>query len=289
MAYVATDRPDPAHTTPHPSDTPPPDARAVLTRVLANTGTEPAAHTAAAGEHEQWGSIRQLAAEREIILTAALADHWAQLISTSDLTPTQTERVIASDAFRPLCAELHRAHTNGQAPDALLRSAIRAGGLDNPSHPATILSHRIETLNDHTLPSSPHRPVRMIAGIILDTDIPIAPDMRGTLDEYNTAITRRARHLAHQAIQQGEPWLQALGPQPTGHADSQRWEQAAIALAAYRELHHMNGPEPYGVSPGDISQRRDIAHVLAVVARLRPFRSPAPTITPVHAGAAPSR
>ncbi|MDR1152477.1 MAG: hypothetical protein LBK72_08400, partial [Bifidobacteriaceae bacterium] len=264
----------------HPDDLNPTTARTVLAGVLANTGTEPSAHTAAAGEHEQWGSIRQLCAERDIILAAALADHWATLIRSSDLTPGQAEQVIASDAFRPLSGELRRAHTNGQPPDAFLRAAIHAGRLDNPSGPASTLYRRIGTLNDHTLAESPHHPVRMIAGIIPDIDIPIAPEIRHILDQYNTAITHRARRLAQQSIQQGEPWLQALGPHPTAHADTQRWEQAAIALAAYRELHHITDPNPYRTpTPGE-TPNGDPAHVRALVDGLRSPVSISPNTPP---------
>jgi hypothetical protein len=280
-AYVATDRPDATHTAPHPDDLNLSTARTVLAGVLADTGTEPAAHTAAASELEQWGSIRQLCAEREIILAAALTDHWARLIRATDLTPTQAEQVIASHAFRPLCAGLYRAHTNNQPPHALLQAAVRAGGLDNPSDPATILCRRIETLNDHTPTARPHRSTRMIAGIIPDTDIAIAPEMRHTLDQYNTVITRRAQHLAHRAIQQSEPWLQTLGLHPTGHTETQRWEQAATALAVYRELHHIAGPNPYGTPTPSETPNGHLAHIRQIIAGMTNRDHPVPA-PPAH-------
>src|SRR5690625_4500640 len=88
-AYVVLDRADDAHTEPHPGDNPDATARSVLYGVLQRVGAELSAHETITAEHEQWGSIAQLAAEYETIAAAAQRDRWATLIRASGLTESQ--------------------------------------------------------------------------------------------------------------------------------------------------------------------------------------------------------
>ena len=76
IAYVATDRPDEAHSTPHPADDPAATARSVLAGVLAHVGAEHSAHSTLRIEQETWSSIGQLAAEYDTIAAAAQHDRW---------------------------------------------------------------------------------------------------------------------------------------------------------------------------------------------------------------------
>ena len=72
-AYVILDRLD-DHEHPHPGDNPDATARSVLYGVLQHTGAELSAHETITAEHEQWGSIAQLAAEYETIAATAQQD-----------------------------------------------------------------------------------------------------------------------------------------------------------------------------------------------------------------------
>lgn len=74
VAYVAADKPDPAHETPHPADNAEATARSVLLGVLQHVGAELSAHETITAEQEAWGSIAQLAAEYETIAAAAQHD-----------------------------------------------------------------------------------------------------------------------------------------------------------------------------------------------------------------------
>lgn len=76
-AYVAVDRPDDAHSQPHPGDNTDATARSVLYGVMQHVGAELSAHETITAEQERWGSIAQLAAEYETIAQAAQHDRWA--------------------------------------------------------------------------------------------------------------------------------------------------------------------------------------------------------------------
>jgi hypothetical protein len=69
----------------------------------------------------------RLAAERGIVLT----DRWTDIIRARYPTLIQGDMVITSDAFGLSCAERHRAHTGGQASEALVRAAVQVGGLEH--------------------------------------------------------------------------------------------------------------------------------------------------------------
>ena len=86
IAYVAVDRPDPAHDGPHPGDSEDASARSVLFGVLQHVGTELSAQETITAEQHAWGSIAQLAAECETLAAAAQHDRWAALIRSSGLS-----------------------------------------------------------------------------------------------------------------------------------------------------------------------------------------------------------
>lgn len=119
-AYVATDGPDGSHEGPHPADNAEATARSVLYGVLHHVGAELSAHETITAEHEQWGSIAQLAAEYEMIAGAAQQDLWAALVRASGLTSDQAEDVITSESFGAFTAELRRAEANHHDLDILL-------------------------------------------------------------------------------------------------------------------------------------------------------------------------
>lgn len=116
VTYVAVDKPDPAHETPHPADNAEATGRSVLSGVIQHVGAELSAHETITAEQEAWGSIAQLAAEYEMIAAAAQHDHWAALIRASGLTDDEAEDAIASEAFGALTAELRRTAPNCAEP-----------------------------------------------------------------------------------------------------------------------------------------------------------------------------
>ena len=117
-AYVTLDRAD-DHALPHPGDDPHATARSVLYGVLQPSGAELSAHKTIVAEHEQWGSIAQLAAEYETIAAAAQRDRWATLICSSGLTDERAENAIESEAFG-------RSRLNSAAPKPTTTTSIRS-------------------------------------------------------------------------------------------------------------------------------------------------------------------
>src|SRR5699024_4535835 len=126
-----------AHTEPHPGDNPDATARSVLYGVLQHVGAELSAHETITAEHEQWGSLAQLAAEYETIAAAAQRDRWATLIRSSGLTESQADAAADSEAFGALTAALRRAEANHHDMDRLLPRLVAARRLDEAADNAS--------------------------------------------------------------------------------------------------------------------------------------------------------
>jgi hypothetical protein len=287
-AYVATDRPDGSHDVPHPSDDVDATAATVLAGVLANSGAELSAHQTQVAEHEWWNSIRQLAAERETVESVALADHWAGMIRASGLSEQQVGEVLESDAFGPLCAELRLADANHRPVAAMLSAVVRGGNLGTAADVASVLHHRMSTLNDQQSTGSTRsrQAPRMILGFIPEAEGDCSPRMRSMLDEYKTALDTRARDLAHRALTERAPWLAELGVRPAEGPARARWDRALLAAAAYRELHTVTGPTMLGSST-TARQREDAARIRTLVNQVHPSRArtQTPVSAPTHARA----
>src|SRR5699024_8978762 len=137
-AYVAVNRPDDAHSEPHPGDNADATARSVLYGVMQHVGAELSARETITTEQELWGSIAQLAAEYDTIEQAAQHDHWATLLHASGLTPEQAENVLASDAYGALAAELRRAEANHHDVDPLLARLVQARSVEDADDIASL-------------------------------------------------------------------------------------------------------------------------------------------------------
>jgi conjugative relaxase-like TrwC/TraI family protein len=282
-AYVALDRPDDAHSAPHPSDQPQPTIQGVLAGVLANSGAEASAHQAAADEAEAWGNTTQLGAELEALTAAALHDRWAALIRGALPDPAQAERVLASEAFGALSAELHRSLAQGWDPEVSFPRLAAARPLGDAADPAAVLHARLAAVLDHhdTQPNRPGRQPSFLLGMFPRVDTPASPAMAHAIEEREQALLDRATELLQRATAGRGPWLAALGPRPTDPRRSRLWDQAALATAAYRDRYQVTGPEPLG-RPDGIAQRRDANRIAGM------SRSSAPEVTAPNAAPAAS-
>ncbi|MDF1606276.1 MobF family relaxase [Nocardioides sp. YIM 152315] len=263
IAYVELDHADEGHD--HGLDAP--TSREVLLKVLANVGAEASAHQTVVSEHEAWGSIAQLAAEYETIAAAAQHDRWAQLIRTSGLSTEQAEETIGSDGFGPLTAELRRAEANGHAVETLLSVAVARHGLEDADDIASVLRHRVALMARAPASRRAPRP-RLIAGLIPEALGPMSDDMRRALVERRDLIEQRARSLAGEAINANEAWVRRLVDPPIDRKDRQRWDQAVLTVAAYRDRYRVQGPSPLGARAVSDTQRIDQARALAAVRRV---------------------
>jgi conjugative relaxase-like TrwC/TraI family protein len=270
LVYVATDRPDDNHTTPHPADDPDATARSVLYGVLQHVGAELSAHETITAEQEAWGSVGQLAAEYETIAQAAQHDRFATLIRTSGLTPEEAEDTIHSDAFGALTAELRRAEANHHNIDALMPRLVAARGFGDADDIASVLHHRLARATERPAGSGRTRKApRLIAGLIHEAAGPMSAEMRKALTERRELIQQRAEAVLDQAIAERQEWVLAFGETPADASAAAAWKQQARTVAAYRDRYGATTRTPLGPAPDSDAQKIDAARARAALARLR--------------------
>lgn len=274
LVYVATDRPDDNHTTPHPADDPDSTARSVLYGVLQHVGAEPSAHETITAEHETWGSVAQFAAEYETIAQAAQHDRFATLIRESGLTPDEAEDAIHSDAFGALTAELRRAEANHHNIDALMPRLVAARGFGDADDIASVLHHRLARAAERPAGSGRTRkPARLIAGLIPEAAGPMSAEMRKALTERRELIQQRAEAVLDQAITERQEWVLAFGDSPAETRAVAAWKRQARTVAAYRDRYGITTKTPLGPAPDSDAQKIDAARAKAALARLQDLRS----------------
>jgi hypothetical protein len=224
------------------------------------------AHQARHTEAESWGSIIQLGAEYETLTAASLEDRWAALIRAS-LPEFQAEAVLASEAFGPLTAELHRADAAGWNPETEFPRLVAARSFADTDDVAAVLHGRLNRVLDR-LPIVRRGQANYIVGLYPEVTGTASGAMMQALTERKAALESRAAELVHRAIAAHEPWLATLGQRPTDRAGATRWTRAALAIAAYRERYEVTGSDPLGV-PTTLVQRRDATRIRALAARPR--------------------
>ena len=280
MAYVAVDRPDDSHDTPHPSDNPDTTAHTVLAGVLQNSGAELSAHQMADAEAERWGNTAQLRAEIETLIAAAQQDRWATLIANCGLNQDQIGQVLDSEAYGPLCAEFRRAEANDIHPEAIMPKLVAARPLTGAVDVASVLHGRLTKYVDNTTINQKRSDTpKYVFGLIPQTTDRLEPIMAQAIDERIRAIHARAVDLVRQATEQCDPWLAALGQRPIDVREADRWDQAALAIAAYRGTWGVTSSKPCG-DPASLIQRQDATRITLMVAHLQ--NAQAPTIEPLE-------
>jgi hypothetical protein len=91
--------------------------------------------------------------------------------------------------------------------------------------------------------------------------------MAQALRERKELIESRARALADIAIESKSPWLRRLGVLPARRRDRERWMEAAMTVAAYRDRYQIDVRSALGPCPEVIAQRLDYARAEAAVRR----------------------
>ncbi|TQM65211.1 ATP-dependent DNA helicase, partial [Klugiella xanthotipulae] len=285
-AYVAVDKPDPAHDGPHPGDNLDATARSVLFGVLQHVGAELSAHETITAEQEVWGNIAQLAAEYETIAAAAQHDRWVALLNASGLTENETETASTSDAFGALTAELRRAEANHHDLDALMPRLVRARGFEDADDLAAILHSRLARATNRPAGSGrTQKPPKLIAGLIPEAVGAISTDMRQALTERQRLIEQRAEALVDAALTNGAAWVTAAGRPPTDDKLAQTWRRCLRTVAAYRDRYNVTTYQPLRSTPETNTQKIDAARAQAALDRARtlanqktPDRMPHPTL-----------
>ena len=269
-AYVAVDRPDDAHSQPHPGDNADATARSVLYGVMQHVGAELSARKTITAEQELWGSIAQLVTEYETIAQAAQYDRWATLLHASGLTPEQTEDVLVSDAYGALSAELRRAEANHHDVDRLLPRLVQARSVEDADDIASVLHARLTKASARPAGSGRTRKQpRLIAGLIPCADGVMSPEMRQALNERQDLIEQRADSLVDQAVDEAADWVQPLLPQRQSEDMMTGWRRRARVIAAYRDRYQITSTDPLGPVPERTAQRIDYARAHAAVTQLQ--------------------
>ncbi len=260
LAYVAVDKPDPAHETPHPADNAEATARSVLFGVLQHVGAEFSAHETITAEQEAWGSIAQLAAEYETIAAAAQHDRWAALIRASGLTDDEADDAIASEAFGALTAELRRAEANHHDIEALLPRLVRARGFTDADDIAAVLHYRVAKATARPAGSGRARKTpRLIAGLIPEATGTMSTETREALTERRDLIEARADAVLDRALTERELWTTALGAPPRSQRAEVTWRRQAKVVVAYRDRYGVTATAPLGAPAENDAQKIDAA------------------------------
>ncbi len=271
-AWVILDRPDDAHTAPHPSDNEEATGRSVLYGVVQHSGAELSAHETITAEQDHWGSITQLAAEYETVASADQHDRWATLIRTSGLTTEQADAALDSEAFGALTAELRRAEANHHDVDALLPRLVAARGVEDADDIAKVMHYRVARATARPAGSGRTRkPPVLIAGLIPQAAGAMSPEMRQALTERRDLIEQRADAALDTALIEQQPWTGTLGDPPDDEARWARWRQSARTIAAYRDRYSISDDTPLGPQPESAAQKIGHAsapHALDQAARL---------------------
>ncbi|WP_429951614.1 hypothetical protein [Leucobacter allii] len=270
IAYVAVDKPDPAHDGPHPGDNTEATARSVLFGVLQHVGADLSAHETITAEQDTWASIAQLAAEYETLAAAAQHDRWAALIRSCGLSDDDADDAIASPVFGALTAELRRAEANQHDVESLLPRLVGARGFGDADDIAAVLHYRVAKATARPSGSGRARKApRLIAGLIPEAAGPVPSEMRQALTERRDLIETRADALLNTALTEKHEWITKLGVQPKQARAAQAWRNAARTIAAYRDRHGITGPAPLGAPAEAESQKLDAARARAALDRTR--------------------
>lgn len=281
-AYVVLERRDDTHAEPHPGVNPDVTARSVLYGVLQHSGAELSAHQTITVEQAMWGSIGQLAAEYETIAAAAQHDRWATLIRNSGLSADQAQRVIDSDAFGALTAELRRAEANRHNVDRLLPQLVRARPPTDAEDLAAVLHHRVAGATSR--PPRTHRPIpttpRLIVGLVPEAAGPMEAEMRQALEERRALIEARADAVIDDALTAQEPWLTDLGSQPADPQRRRSWRRHALVVAAYRDRYKIATLSALGTPAETTAQKIDTARAKIALDTARTLASTEPAGRP---------
>jgi conjugative relaxase-like TrwC/TraI family protein len=245
QVFIATDTPDMAYDgAPEPAQT----GRQVMARILANTSAESSATQTLRTLQDDATSLAQLAPIHETLVHTAQQRHWADLITTSDLTADQADQVLASPAYGPLVAALRQVEHDGHPTQTVLAAVIAerplstpAGDADGSVAPAldvaAVLHHRVNNWQRGTR-STHGRPEALIGGFItpaqtLPDDTPV--DQREAISQLETLMRARVEHLTEQAIATRPAWMRPLGPAPRDPRAHAPWLHAVATIAAYRD------------------------------------------------------
>jgi conjugative relaxase-like TrwC/TraI family protein len=264
-AYVAIDQPDVAHAGPRPGDNLDATAQGILYGVLQHVGAELSAHETLRAEQTARGSTAQIGAEYETIAAAAQHNRWVSLVGKSGLSDDQIDRVVSSDAFGALTAELRRAEAHHFDVEQLLPRVVAARDFADAEDIAAVLQARLAlSSNAQSTRGSGRRKPWLIVGLIPEAVGEMQPEMRQALLERRALLEERAAAVLDEALHAGERWTRSLGVPPQG-SGRVAWRRHACTVAAYRDRYDIVGPTVLRPPPQSTAQRLDAGRARAAL------------------------
>jgi hypothetical protein len=230
----------------------------VLTRVLANEGSDRSATETIRAEWNDRTSISRLWAEYDTIASAERATRYARLLDQSGLSAEQVHAVRKSQSFGPLMAAFHDADGRGLDLGDALPKLVAGRGLGDASDIGSVLHHRV----DRWIAAAGRRQdggADKIVGLFPHAAGVTDPDVRQALDERRALIEHRAHELAVTAVERRHPWAAQLGTRPDQPAARARWIREVATIAAYRDrwnIHDRTILGPNSLSTEHTEQRR---------------------------------
>jgi len=116
----------------------------------------------------------------------------------------------------------------------------------------------------------------------------MSTETRQALTERRDLIEARADAQLVSALQNGETWTVALGPEPKDTKNAATWRRHARTVAAYRDRYNITGPAPLGAPEESAAQKIDAARAGAALDRTR-TTGPIPSNTHQRTGRSPAR
>ncbi|MGD9986344.1 MobF family relaxase [Pseudonocardia sp.] len=190
---------------------------------------------AAADSAAEAGSLRAavelLADASQLAATDRTAGWLDQLTADGVLSQADRRRIAAEDGAASLTRILRRAELAGHDPRAVLAAAVAGRPLDGARNLTNVIHTRIA---DAGLPLDPVAATWAARVPTVDD-----PQYQRYLDQLGAVVDERAAALGAAAAADPPAWaLAALGTQPDDAGGRQRWQEAAAAVGAHRELTH---------------------------------------------------
>jgi hypothetical protein len=265
--YVDT-RYDPDPETSHGQAGEPQTAKDVLIGALRNEGADVAAHDMMRRQQDEAEGMERLADEYLTLATAAQAERWDTLLAGAGFTEAELQSVRSSEALGQLTASLRRAEARRLDVDAALPNLVSGRAFDSAGGIAETVAARVDRWAE-AAGSRRRSTDDYVVGLIPRARGITDPDMARALTERDRAMQARARAVANDALESGQPWAKALGAIPDNPERRARWVREILTVAAYRDRWHITGNETIGRAVDGVSTEQAVQRRLAEGAALR--------------------
>jgi conjugative relaxase-like TrwC/TraI family protein len=221
---------DPDPDTGHEGLTEIPSALEVLAGVLRHAGADVSATDMIRLSQTQ--SIAALVAEYDTIVAMTDGPRWDEVLGQSGLSDTEFAQAKGSPAYAALLAQLREAENRGFDVHAELPMLVTGRSFGDADDVASVLHYRVDRyMAEVGYPSPPA--TELVAGLFPRRTGITDPDVLLALNDRAAAVEQRARTLAEEAIERGDPWVQDFGDPPEPRDAYETWFEEVTAGAAY--------------------------------------------------------